>query len=147
MGERGPVRDPDSRRGRREAKNAQPSPAAEPVFFPDKSRTVEELWQDIVNDLVAAGVPVKQKDAYAIECVANNLRDLRLAGERAEDPELEGKDLMKLMGLRAKLTKDVMTHLALIGATPVATMRLIKAPPKKVDNPAADSVNDILSAS
>ncbi len=142
MGSRGPVRDPDSRRGRREAQQADAPPmVAEEIVFPsDDEQTVEELFHKIAADLVAANIPVRQKDAYAIKCVAQNILSLRRAEQRQDAPDLEAKVALRYAALCASLTKDIMKDLAALGATPVATMRLIKTPQKVDGNSAVDDL-------
>jgi HPt (histidine-containing phosphotransfer) domain-containing protein len=142
MGLRGPLRDPDSRRGKREGERE-----AEQVFFPDDSGSVEEIFQALTDQLTDAGLPLKQKDAHSIKAAATNIKALALTEAALERADLEAKDLVKLLSIQATLVRDTVKHLQAIGATTIATLRLVKAPPKTLDNPGEQAIDDIFKGS
>src|SRR5450432_2318074 len=123
MPQRGPVRNPNSRRGLVEARKAAKYAAlgghgparVEPVAIPTPAGSPGELptcpilpgrvattWQTLVNDLAAAGVPLKQLDSRSIRVAAGyeaDLDDLEamcdLAGEAEQSLRLR-LDTIKL---------------------------------------------------
>ena len=90
----GPPRDPNSRRGRREARwaaQAAEQGVTQPVpelRMPDGDKSVDEVWQDICDQLTAAHVPLQQVDAYSIELCARALVNMRKS-ERLTEAEEE----------------------------------------------------------
>src|ERR1017187_6705812 len=105
MGQRGPVRNPNSRRGQSEIRRRQqleatsgakgtPAAAASsaPLELPtcDKClpRRVQEIYQNLVIDLAGAKVPIKQIDSHAITMATRCLDSVEQAERMAEDAEL-----------------------------------------------------------
>ena len=90
----GPPRDPNSRRGEREARwaaQAAEQGVTQPVpelRMPDGDKSVDEVWQDMGDQLTAANVPLQQVDAYSIELRARAVVNMRKA-ERLTEAEEE----------------------------------------------------------
>ena len=150
MGARGPLRDPNSRRGQAEAVAvhrinlddtiAVVGPSAQtrqtqgyhPVCPTGLPQRVAELWQEIVDNLMEAKVPVKQIDMYAISQAARCLAGAERADALMDDPTLDGKGHLAALKLGQQFGKDLVQWLTLIGATPAARARIgIKASPDK----------------
>jgi len=156
MGLRGPQRSPTSRRGRAEAENLKEiaarvqrtatAPAAKPTpnGIPTVSNgiptcpdwlTVDQaaLFASLVADLKAAGVPIKNIDRHAIMMAVQCLSSVKDAGTIFSDEDLEPKDRLMALRLKAQAGKDLQQWLQLICATPGARARIglkVEAPKK-----------------
>lgn len=143
----GPMRSPNSVRGRREAKWAAAAGSDAPVTLtlPNTSLSQAEIWQDICDQLAAASVPLKQVDAYAIELAAGSVHAVGEAEKlgRAEDAEPEIR--LRAMQTARLLRQDAMRYLMAICATPAARIRIVKPTNPKRVNAAVDAVADLLS--
>lgn len=149
MGQRGPVRDPNSRRGRAEILKRQ---KLESIYSPPESgpvevvsvpadlptcdkclpRRVREIYQNLVIDLAGAKVPIKQIDSHAITMAARCLDSVESAERMSEDADA-GPDLrLAALRLKSQFSKDLIQWLQLICATPGARARIgLKAPQEK----------------
>jgi hypothetical protein len=148
MGQRGPLRNPNSRRGQAEIRKQQRLNAAQPkaeggqvesISVPDNlptcdkclPRRVQEIYRNLVIELAGAGVPIKQIDSYAVTMAARCLE----AVERAEalatagDSPVEAK--LAALRLQGQYGKDLIQWLQLICATPGARARIGMKPDKK----------------
>jgi phage terminase small subunit len=143
MGLRGPQRNPNSRRGRAEAEKAAKlaaiaklrvparakpapiSPATGSPICPDwLSPDQAKLFASLVTDLEAAQVPIKHIDAHAIMMAVQCLSSVKDAGTIFEDEDLEPKDRLLALRLKAQAGKDLQQWLQLICATPGARARI-----------------------
>lgn len=145
MGLRGPQRNPNSRRGRREAEKARelariakpPVPAAAPraktapaptsgsPTCPDwLSPDQAALFASLVSDLEAAQVPIKHIDAHAIMMAVQCLSAVKDASDLFSDGDLDPKDRLAALKLKTQAGKDLMQWLQLICATPGARARI-----------------------
>ncbi len=120
MGTRGPLRRPDSVRGKVEEKR-NPTPAISPerVTAPSWLTDAEKtLFAELADDLFRANVPVRSIDRHAIAMWTRNIRMAR----ECEDPREF-----------ARLNRDVIAWTIACGGTPSGRARLnIKAAePKK----------------
>ena len=146
MGQRGPVRSPNSRRGQQEIRKRQQlaavsvshgAPAATvlnaPVELPtcDKClpRRVQEIYQNLVIDLAGAKVPIKQIDSHAITMAARCLDSVEQAEKMAEDPEIPPDQRISALRLKAAFGKDLQRWLEMICATPGTRARIGLKPP------------------
>jgi len=145
MGMRGPQRNPNSVRGRREIAKKQKlavigkvgkgkiSPAVEqigqlPTCPKWLSKPVAEKWTSLVTDMAAAGVPLQQLDSRSIAVAAGYEADL----DALESYETEDADI-RLQSIRLKnaTRKELLAALIAIGGTPVARLRARIAPEEK----------------
>jgi hypothetical protein len=156
MGLRGPSRNPNSRRGRAEAEKAaklaaiakppakpagparaKPAPvsvAGSPTCPEWLSPDQAELFASLVTDLEAAQVPIKHIDAHAIMMAVQCLSSVKDAGTIFSDEDLEPKDRLMALRLKAQAGKDLQQWLQIICATPGARARIglkTEAPKKK----------------
>jgi hypothetical protein len=158
MGLRGPLRNPNSVRGKREAAKAvrgavelaiiDRQPGTKPFGVAQKpavptcpewlSPDQAELFASLVSDLQAADVPVKNIDSHAIMMAVQCLSGVREATELAGDSKLGAEHRLAALKLKAQLGKDLIQWLQLICATPGARARIgIKAAPEKKLGPLA----------
>ena len=149
MGLRGPVRDPDSRRGTRERKAAHeiedPQVAQDvQVTFPQDLGTVQEIFDEVTRQLMAANVPLRQVDAYAIKLVATTELAIRKLDTVIEAPDQDHKVLTSAITGQALLCRDQMRYLEKICATPGARIRIVKPAPKKSDNPSLKALSELV---
>lgn len=103
-----------------------------PACDPRLPRAVREKYLNLVTNLAAAKVPVKQVDADAITMAARALAAVDMWGEC----ELDGNQSYELRNAAAKnraaAGKDLIQWLQLICATPAARARIgLKPPPEK----------------
>jgi phage terminase small subunit len=154
MGHRGPLRNPNSRRGIAEAKKAQlladlteigkaptpirrlPAPVEETVgdaICPSwLSKEGREIWHQLVLDLESAGVVIKQVDAHAVAMAADCLSEIADWGERKKAPGLSLTAHLNISAIIQKNRAAVASWLDKIGGTPSGRARLpVKATPKK----------------
>ena len=149
------MRDPNSRRGRAEILKRQKLTAVEagdktpaaplppinpeaPKCPPGLPRRVAEIWQNLVFDLLAARVPIKQVDAHAILMAARTLDAVEAAERIAEDGELDAEKRLTALRLKAQFGKDLIQWLQLICATPGTRARIgVGGQPKKAAGPLA----------
>lgn len=159
MGRRGPIRNPNSRRGQAEIRKRQkltvisgtPGTEAESVAIEaatvpsdlptcDKClpRRVREIYQNLVIDLAGAKVPIKQIDSHAITMAARCLDAVESAEAIAENPDTPVEHRLSALRLKAQFGKDLIQWLQLICATPGARARIgLKAPAEKKMGPLA----------
>lgn len=151
----GPLRDPNSRRGRAEVRKRQrlmateanfvkdnrPLPVASadlPVCDPKLPRRIREIYLNLVIDLGAAKVPIKQADAHAITMAARCLYAVEEAERIAGDGDLPADQRMQALRLVAQQGKDLQRWLELICATPGSRARIgLKTETKKAPGPLA----------
>lgn len=152
MGARGPQRDPNSIRGRREVERQRKvlglaSEANTPgVPSTDDRQTqarlptcpkglparVEEIWKTLVLELVAANVPVLQVDSHAIEMAARCIDAVGVAGDIAREPKIDPKDRVNALRLEIAASSELSKWLDKIGGTVNARVRMgIKVPVEK----------------
>lgn len=141
------MRDPESVRGQREAKNAAPTAPPVTLQFPEDLETVEAIWQDLTAQLLAANVQLQQVDAYAVELAARCTKAIRDLDRVLEDPELDGKSRIKAITAGALLSRDQMRYLQAICATPGSRIRIVKPTPKGEQTPAENALDAIYSQS
>jgi len=159
MGQRGPIRNPNSRRGQAEIRKRQkftvipgtpgrvaeaalpiPGPAASDLPTCDKClpRRVQEIYQNLVIDLAGAKVPIKQIDSHAITMAARCLDAVEAAEAIAESADTPVEQRLSALRLKVQFGKDLIQWLQLICATPGARARIgLKAPAEKKIGPLA----------
>jgi len=140
MGQRGPVRNPNSRRGQAEIRKQQrltavngpstsggsPSidtPANLPTCDKCLPRRVQEIYRNLVIDLAGANVPIKQIDSHAVTMAARCLEAVERAEALAEEDSPAEVKLAALR-LQGQYSKDLIQWLQLICATPGARARI-----------------------
>jgi hypothetical protein len=148
MGQRGPARNPQSRRGRAEAKatqrvNTQAAMNALPPVTPKQaapadletptcpewlSEAGKETWCNLVALLLAADVSLLGIDTYALAMAAYSLASVAEWGARENMVDASNKEGI---GLRLGISKLVQKYqqasqswLEKIGATPSARLRM-----------------------
>lgn len=113
MGLRGPVRDPNSRRGVRydDAPASDPATSERPLPPPALVKTAEarQLFEEYVDRAIASGVTVRVTDDMAFALAVQYTLDYQKAKDAAE---------------RARIGRDLMKILDDIGATPKARLRM-----------------------
>jgi hypothetical protein len=144
MGQRGPARNPQSRRGRAEAKatqrvNTQAAMNALPPVAPKQAAPADletptcpewlspsgkETWHSLTTLLTAADVSLLGIDTYALAMAAYSLSAVAEWGARENGPDLE-------VETRLGIAKHVLKHQAAsqswlekIGATPSSRLRM-----------------------
>jgi hypothetical protein len=159
MGQRGPIRDPNSRRGRAEilkrqklatispgSAGASAAPKVTPPNGPgelptcDKClpRRIQEIYQNLVIDLAAARVPIKQIDSHAITMAARCLDAIEKVEQMTADPDAPPERILAALRMAAGYGKDLQRWLELICATPGARARIgVKGEPEKKAGPLA----------
>lgn len=158
MGLRGPKRNPNSRRGRAEAAlrakmesrtgpvqvaPAIPSAPAAPTLNPAPeqseaptcptwlSERQAAIWRELVNDLMAARVPLARVDSHAIAMAAYCLAAIDEWTRREQEEGISIPARLGMSKLIGKYQRDAQAWLVQIGATPGARSRLDIAPPPK----------------
>lgn len=156
MGQRGPLRNPNSRRGQAEIRKRQQltvneSPGTDagkptveiPADLPtcDKClpRRVQEIYRNLVIDLAGANVPIKQIDSHAVTMAARCLEAVERAEALASGDDSPPAVKLAALRLQGQYSKDLIQWLQLICATPGARARigLKGAEPKKAAGPLA----------
>lgn len=159
MGQRGPIRNPNSRRGQQEILKRQKVAVVEstqdgapslgptgPVSAPGNlptcdtclPRRVQEIYQNLVIDLAGAKVPIKQIDAHAITMAARSLEAVEAVEKMFLDGDLTPESRLAALRLKGQFSKDLIQWLQLICATPGARARIgLKAPAEKKAGPLA----------
>lgn len=158
MSQRGPIRNPKSRRGQAELRkqhkyaalggHVPAAAAATPPGSPGELPTcpalpprVAETWSNLVVDLAAAGIPLKQLDSRSIAIAAGyeaDLLELETMCSRTGDAELQILDLLSAIKLKNQTRKEYLAALIAIGGTTPARLRARIAPeekPKANDDP------------
>lgn len=157
MGQRGPIRNPNSRRGQQEILKRQKVAAVEtttdsvpgysasgPVSPPGNlptcdaclPRRVREIYQNLVIDLAGAKVPIKQIDSHAITMAARCLEAVERVEKIAAAGDTPMERVLACMKMAAGYGKDLQRWLELICATPGARARIgLKSPVKKEPGP------------
>jgi len=153
VGQRGPIQDPNSRRGRAEIRKRQrlavidgskservsassddshPAIGGLPTCDKCLPRRVQEIYHNLVVDLAGAKVPIKQIDSHAITMAARCLDSVEEAERLSEDAGLEPDKRLSALRLKGQFGKDLMQWLQLICATPGARARIgLKPAPEK----------------
>lgn len=158
MGARGPIRNPNSRRGQAEIRKRQqlavpdasgrvsavarsnPANAAAglPVCDASLPRRVREIYQNLVIDLASARVPIEQIDAHAITMAARCLDAVETAERMAMDEGSAAEVRLSALRIKSGFSKDLIQWLQLICATPGARARIgLKVAPEKKLGPLA----------
>jgi len=159
MGLRGPLRNPNSRRGRAEAKAreqmavmdgtsqpksqsvlAMPSPETREIPpCPDwLSAATRKIYNGLVSELIAASVPIKSIDSHAIAMAAQCLNAIRETEGLVMDQELDAEKRLMALRLNAQYGRDLKDWLQLICATPGSRARIgVTSEPKKKLGPLA----------
>jgi hypothetical protein len=110
MSFKGPLRDPNSRRGMQENAGSgevvSERPAA-PAWL--KKKAVLALFNQLVDDAVASGVPTRACDAHSFAMAAQATLDYQQAKDAAS---------------RARIGRDLARHYDDIGASPKARLRM-----------------------
>ena len=123
MGSRGPLRQPDSRRGAAEMpgfRTDAPELPDPPVWLNAKSRV---LFESLVEDLAAARVPIKRVDAHAIGQAAQCIEQAQHWARKQKRAKTTAA-IADCAKLAARYQRDVMQWLAVICATPAARARI-----------------------
>jgi len=111
MGFRGPIREADSRRAL-QANNGKPQtlPVPERPLAPRWLKVKQrKLFNQLVDEAVAAGIPTKALDAHAFAITAQYLLDYQAARDSQE---------------RSRIGRDLHAYLDVIGATTKARLRM-----------------------
>lgn len=85
---------------------------------------VREIYQNLVSDLAAARVPIKQIDAHAITMAARSLDAVEQAEAMGAEPDAPLEARLSALRLKATFAKDLIQWLQLICATPGARARI-----------------------
>jgi hypothetical protein len=154
----GPLRNPNSRRGQAEIRKRQRLMAAEVAAKPDATplpvpasdlpacdpklpRAVREKYLNLVTNLAAAKVPVKQIDADAITMAARSLAAVEMWETIEFDADQPIEVRTSAARHRAAAGKDLIQWLQLICATPGARARIgLKAAPERKLGPLAQLI-------
>lgn len=147
MGLRGPLRDPNSRRGRKESVGrnvlavmapADGSPRVLPVCDPDLPERVRQIFADLVRWAAEAKLPLKQMDSVAFTGASRCVYAIERASTIMEDPDADAETRVSAMRLSASLERDLQKWLEMIGGTPGSRARIgIRAEPPKKEGPLA----------
>ncbi len=151
MGQRGPMRTPGSQRWRAElkkqkralalGKEATDAPEIDISDIPTcprgLSRAVADRWMEIMLDLVAAGIAVKQIDSRCIAVAARHEDNLERLDQMCERNNLQPEVLLTALRSRQSAMKEYLAALEKIGGTPLVRMRASIAP-KERTNPLDD---------
>lgn len=162
MGLRGPLRNPNSRRGQAEIRRRQKltdNPAPPPPIptvteciptapvgklpTPPKCFTREqaEQFQNLVTDLLAARVPLERVDGHAIAMAIRCLGAIDGAQEIANDGDATVEQKLSAYRLMSAYSKDQKDWLQIIGAAPGVRVRMgLKPPAEKKRSPLADLI-------
>jgi hypothetical protein len=157
MAQRGPVRNPKSRRGQAELRKqhkyaglgthapVETAPrsgsSGELPTCPALPPRVAETWSNLVIDLAAAGIPLKQLDSRSIAIAAGyeaDLLNLEMLCGQTGDAELPIDHLLNAIKLKNQTRKEYLAALIAIGGTTLARLRARIAPeekPKANDDP------------
>lgn len=139
MGSRGPLRNPSSIRGLKEAKATRPVPVPVESSAADSGPILPDWLPEackpfclrIATDLAAAKVPLERADSDAIGMYALALYECQRAAAFAEAAETDaGKQ--DFLGKVARFARDAQSWANQIGATPAsrARMNIKPVPPK-----------------
>ena len=150
MGMRGPQRKPGSVRWKREMKkkkaalgqgvgdSAGVNLAELPTCPRGLSRAIADRWMELLSDMIAAGIKVKQVDARAIAICARYEASIDALDEICEN----GADAeTRLSAIRTRLVamKEHLSALERVGGTPIVRLRARiepeDKPPKVGDDP------------
>ena len=125
MGQRGPLRQPFSKRGLQQSVQPPTAGDASVIPMPDwLPKKTHAAWDKILGDLCAAGVPLKPADAPALGMY---VLSLHLAQESAKASERERKNsdrALRFAQLAARFGRDALAWSAAIGGTPGARARM-----------------------
>lgn len=130
-----------------ELSNIEDIPSDLPACPSGLSRDVQERWLNLVMDMVAAGIVVKQIDVRAIAVAARYEQSLVMLDEMCErnekvaeqDPLREYELRVQALRTRLATMKDYLAALERIGGTPLVRLRAKinpdDKPDKKPDDP------------
>ena len=156
-GSRGPLRDPNSRRGQAEqtaaqytsilgdAKNAGVASTPNdrrafvdtlrPKFPQGLPARVTELCEQLLDEMLAAKIPALQLDTATILQAARCLNTIEVAESFTESDDLDSEGRLKALNLQLKAITESGKWLERIGATPGARARIgIKPEPEKKES-------------
>jgi hypothetical protein len=145
MGWRGPQRTPGSQRWNAEVKKKRAALASAgavgevadvdvrdlPKCPRELSRAIADRWLDLLLDMVAAGIAVKQIDSRCIAVAARYEDNLHRFDEMCERADLEPEVLLSALRSRQSGMKEYLAALEKIGGTPLVRMRAKIAPEEK----------------
>ena len=159
MGLRGPLRNPNSRRGQAEIRKrqrlaeqqaGQPQSSATETCIPENgnpelptypkcfTRQQAELFQNLVTDLLAARVPLARVDSHAIAMAVRCISAIEDADRISADPEATVEQRLAALRLQSTFSKDLKEWLTQICANPGARVRIgVKGTPEKKAGPLA----------
>lgn len=160
MGLRGPLRNPNSRRGQAEVKRRQkladsPKPvtlvATKPECIPSApigklptppkcfTREQAEAYQNLVVDLLAARVPLERVDGHALAMAVRCISAIEGAERIANDGESTTEQILGAYRLMSAYSKDLKDWLQIVCAAPGARARIgLKPPPEKKESKIAE---------
>ncbi len=152
MGLRGPLRDPESRRGKQEARKGQvlamvqgapvavASPAA-PVCDSNLPARVQEIYGNLMAWAIEAKTRVKQIDSVAFTQAARGLYAIERAESVMEDPRTSGSTMLEAMKMMQTADRSIQNWFKEIGASPAARARMGQKPePEKRGGAIADLI-------
>ena len=149
------MRDPNSVRGRREAERAARLANLSPIDVGKAPQLVHSegvalvcpeglpesvaaIWRSLVDDLIAAKVPIKSVDSHAIVMAARCMDTVRQAEQMSGNSKLEAKLRLDAMRLGNQAGRDLQKWLEMICATPASRARIgVKGDPEKKMGPLA----------
>src|SRR5437868_5603775 len=121
MGIRGPLRMPNSRRGERERRRNTGKSAPEPFTRPELPKWLPEpaapFWNQLVENLEAAKVPLERCDSEALAMYALAVYETQKAAHLAEGATTDVLRL-KFMSQSARFGRDALNWSSQLGATP-----------------------------
>jgi len=123
MGSRGPLRNPDSRRGSRELAGITPDAPEAPVTPAWLSAAARKIFLGLVSDLIAARVPVKRVDAHAVAMTAHAITEAQ-AWARRERRVRKIEQKLDCSRMAARFQRDAEKLLNVICATPSSRARI-----------------------
>lgn len=95
------------------------------------SAEAKGTWQSLLDGLLAAEIPIRAIDTYAIAMAANCLTAVAVWTARGASPDLGTEAQMNVSRMVQRFQADAEGWLDKIGATPAARMRMgIKGPSK-----------------
>jgi hypothetical protein len=123
MGERGPIRDPGSRRGARELPGFQQDAPELPE--PPRWLTIaaRATFSGLVEDLAAASVPIRMVDGHAIAMAAHALTQAQ-SWARRESRVRKIEQKLECSRMAARFQRDAEKLLNVICATPSSRARI-----------------------
>jgi phage terminase small subunit len=116
MGLRGPLRDPHSLRGQQEGIQIDaPERPDTPKWLDGPAK---KIFRSLLDDLVAARVPVKKVDGHAIAMAANCIWQAQKWTEHEATQGISREFQAQCAQLVARFQRDAQEWLSVIGGTP-----------------------------